>query len=496
MALEWMEGTLGWGSIVLFVLLLLYFAPGRRPHNFPPGLPMLPLVGSLIHMRGAPTRTKLRSLHKKYGNVAGFGMFGTGVVLVSSVPLIKKFFAINEVAGRPPSVLTTTRNLLLSEGVTTNLGILGGDGPRWQVQRRFVLRHLRDLGFGKTSNEALMMDEVTELIDYIKQRKGTPMPMKRLFNRSVVNVLWGMVMGKRYSYDNAKLTKVIDTFIQPADINLIHPIFSIPGIMRAIIYIPVLKEKLKPIINLIHFIKDELRDFMANEDLRKNFSLVSTYLKEVESRDNDPNFDMNQMAAVTLEMFGAGMDTTTTTLTMGMYLLSKYQAVQQKLQQELDDVVGRDRLPSFHDMDRLPYTQATIHEMQRKANLVAIIIHASLGDFTFEGYHIPKGSLILANMEDAMLNPKLWKNPYEFDPENFLDDKGNFVKNEAFMPFGTGKRICIAETLVRKELFFLIACLLHRFTFTVDNEDALPDNEYTFSAAVNFSAIGHPRSPL
>ncbi|XP_045584454.2 cytochrome P450 2D14 isoform X2 [Procambarus clarkii] len=501
MVCAWVGDMLGCGSsilLVLFLLLLfLFFAPGRRPPNFPPGLPMLPLVGSLLHMRGGPTRPILRSLRKKYGNMASFGIFGTRVVLVSGMATLKEVFADKNSTGRPDMLVTTVRNYILTEGRDSSVGIIGATGERWQEQRRFVLRHLRDLGFGKTSYEPLMVDEVAELMNHIQQHKGEPLPMKRFFNRSVVNVLWGMVMGKRYSYDDDKMAKLLKTFVQPADFNLLDPLVFIPGMMKAIMYIPVLKV-LTPVKDIIKFMKDELQDFMADKDLISNNSLTSVYLQEIKNRGSEQShFNMDQMTGVVMEMFVAGMETTSSTLTTAIYLVAKHPAVQERVQQELNTVVGDGRLPSFSDMEKLPYTQATIHEVQRTFNLVLFSLpHAALEDCMLAGYHIPKGTVLLANADDALSDPELWKNPKEFDPENFLDDNGKFIKNEAFIPFGIGKRQCAGEPLARMELFMFFSCLLHRFSFTIVEDKGSFTKSPTSNAPPTYTAMAHLRSPL
>nr|XP_053641055.1 cytochrome P450 2D14-like [Cherax quadricarinatus] len=460
MALEWMGKMPGWESIVLLglllFLLLIFVAPGRRPPNFPPGMPMLPVVGSLLHIRGVPLRTLLRNLKKEYGNMASFGIFGTGVVLISGLSTIKEVYTHKASADKPPMVLNATRNYLLSDGQAINLGLLGGNGQTWQELRRFVLRHLRDFGFGKTSCEPLIVKEVTELMDHIQQQEGQPIVMKRLFNRSVVNVVWRIVMGKRFPHDDAKVAKVIETFLQPADTNLIHPLFFIPGMAKTIVYLPIWRNITKSLRDLATFIKGEVENFISSEDCDDNHSLASLFLKEIQSHAGEKSiFNMSEMRALVFEMFTAGMDTTSSTLTMGVYLIAKHSAVQQKVQQELDEVVGRDRLPSYSDVDQLPYTRATIHEAQRLFDLIAIFIRCAAEDCKFAGYDIPKGTVLLANAEEVMSDPKLWKNPHEFDPENFLNAEGKYVKNEGFFPFGIGRRVCVGESLARMQIFVL-----------------------------------------
>ena len=89
------------------------------------------------------------------------------------------------------------------------------DGTFWQEQRRFTMRHLRDLGFGKTSIEDQMMDEVRDLIRDIEDSarsdsKGI-VDMSNTFQVSVVNILWAIVAGKRYQRNDPKFLQLLDS---------------------------------------------------------------------------------------------------------------------------------------------------------------------------------------------------------------------------------------------------------------------------------------------
>ena len=89
------------------------------------------------------------------------------------------------------------------------------DGDFFREQRRFTLRHLRDLGFGRTSAEDMIHEEIRELIHVISDQ-STSDPDRivdfksGIFNRSVLNILWALVGGERFSRDDARLTSLMD----------------------------------------------------------------------------------------------------------------------------------------------------------------------------------------------------------------------------------------------------------------------------------------------
>ncbi|XP_063613694.1 cytochrome P450 2L1-like, partial [Penaeus indicus] len=392
--LAWVVESLGFaGSCLLaLVVLLIFFLPGGRPKNFPPGLPMLPLIGSMPFTKGTISRSFINSLRKKYGDLASFAILNSRIVLVSNLKTIKEVFSQAKASGRPEMFIISFRNNLLTDGRHSALGILGSSGELWHEQRRFALRHLRDLGFGKTSLEPLMILEVNELMDHIAQKKDEPIVMQRFFNRSIINVIWAMVMGKRYSYGDAKMATLLKTFIAPADINFLSPLHFIPGAKKLASFIPILKQDVKPLKNVTKFIKAELEEFQRDETAKKSDCLTALYLREIEEHKDKPSFfHFDQLVAVIFEMFVAGSETTSSTLSMAVYLLAKHPEVQKRVHEELDRVVDRDQLPSFSHMDQLPYTLATIHEVQRTFKLLPFSLpHSVVQDITINGYNIPK----------------------------------------------------------------------------------------------------------
>jgi methyl farnesoate epoxidase/farnesoate epoxidase len=67
-----------------------------------------------------------------------------------------------------------------------------------------------------------------------------------------------------------------------------------------------------------------------------------------------------------------------------------------------------------------------------------------------------------------------WGDPEAFRPERFLDEYGNFVKDEWMIPFGTGKRICLGEVMAKAVLFIFYSTLLQEFSFSLPDGDPQP----------------------
>lgn len=87
-------------------------------------------------------------------------------------------------------------------------GIVFHDGPEWYELRRFSLRNLRDFGFGKASMESMISDEVSHLLERLRQDSGKPISTLNYFNIAVVNALWTITCGKRLKYDDPETIEI------------------------------------------------------------------------------------------------------------------------------------------------------------------------------------------------------------------------------------------------------------------------------------------------
>lgn len=91
--------------------------------------------------------------------------------------------------------------------------------------------------------------------------------------------------------------------------------------------------------------------------------------------------------------------------------------------------------------------------------------HKALVDTVFQGYSIPKGTLIVTALNAAMHDPKAFDNPQEFRPERFLNSSGKLcLSKDISLPFGAGKRLCAGETFARNMLFLCTTAVLQAFS--------------------------------
>ena len=199
------------------------------------------------------------------------------------------------------------------------------------------------------------------------------------------------------------------------------------------------------------------------------------------------------------EIVGAGVETTSAAIDWGMSELLSHPSVIEKLRDELNIVVGRERHVEVSDIPHLPYLRAVVKETFRMHPPAPLLIpHMSLHACEdVGGYRIPKGTIVLINLWAIGHDPNVWKDdPDIFMPERFLDDCSSMdVKGKHFevIPFGSGRRICPGMNLALSIVEITLANLVHAFD---DWQVVLPPGQHSLDMSDKCGLSCHRVHPL
>jgi len=184
----------------------------------------------------------------------------------------------------------------------------------------------------------------------------------------------------------------------------------------------------------------------------------------MDARDEDTGESMTdeQLRVEVTTFLLAGQETTSLALTWTFYLLSQHPAIRERLEAELDGVLGG-REPAYEDLPNLPFTRRVIDEAMRLYPPAWGFSRQALGDDELGGYRLPRGWLAFLMPYVLHRHPAYWPDPDRFDPDRFLPERSADRPKFAYLPFGAGPRQCIGNQFALLEAHLSVATLAQTY---------------------------------
>ncbi|KAI0253723.1 cytochrome P450 [Lactifluus subvellereus] len=452
-------------SIFLYLLLAFRDYRRRRGLPYPPGPPSRPIIGNLFDVPKESPWTKYADISNNYGDIFCLRIFGQVIVVLNSLSAIK------DLLEKRGDVYADRPMLSIMEILELDwLLPISRKSKSWREGRRLLDRSLRP---GGTTSYRHMMEEKTRT--FLAKLLDTPKHF-----RDHIELLQGrLVMSLTYGYDLKDNDDIITAPVQATEImsQLILPGAALVNHLPFLRHIPSWTPwfSYEPLArigrNLAQRMKNEPIDFVKNAMHEGTAipSLASKYLQEIEYLNLPERQRQEEIIKRTLgSIFGAGSDTTVSSMTSLFLALVLYPEVKKKAQAELDSLLGRDRLPTFGDRPHLPYIDAMCKELMRWQLVTPMgIPHASTEDDVYRGFFIPKGSIMVANAWAILHDPESYPDPEAFKPERFLNEDGTVRDDPAIsLAFGVGKRICPGRHFVDATLFIVASSVVSVFDVT------------------------------
>ncbi|XP_062830439.1 cytochrome P450 2G1 [Anolis carolinensis] len=449
-------------AVSCLAVLALWKRLSPQKGRLPPGPTPLPFLGNLLHVKTSNAFQSFLALRDKYGPVFTVHLGPRPVVVLCGHEAVKEALVdqAEEFSGRG-ELASLDRNF-------NGTGVALANGERWRQLRRFSLTALRNFGMGKQSIEERIQEEAQFLVEAFRETQGLPFDPTFFLSRTVSNVISSVVFGRRFDYEDQTFLSLLHK-IHESLLEMSTPWAQLYDMFSCVMrYLPGRHNRIYSLMeDLKAFIAEKAQANLETLDPDNPRDFIDCFLIQMEKEKGNPSseFNMENLVPTALNLFFGGTETVSSTLRYGFLLLMKHPDVEEKVHQEIDRVIGRERLPSIEDRKRMPFTDAVVHEIQRVTNIVPLgMPHSVVRDTHFRGFLLPKGTNVFPLLGSVLTDPKYFHNPEKFNPGHFLDANGCFKKNEAFVPFASGKRVCLGEAMARMELFLYVVIILQNFS--------------------------------
>ncbi|KAK4434819.1 Premnaspirodiene oxygenase [Sesamum alatum] len=475
-------------SLILIVPLLylvnrFHTSRSSRP-KLPPGPWKLPLIGSLHHLLGGSLpHHALRNLARKYGPIMHLQLGEISAVLISAPRVAKE-------------LLTTHDLAFLSRPRLPSLGIMTYNyqdiamapyGDYWKQMRKICFSELLS-SKNVHSFSTIREEEAVNLVESIRSHPSSiPIDLTQKVFSCTNDVVCRAAFGKSRGGKDEFLPLIIEFGTSSGG-------FDVADLFPSVKFLGVVTGMRTKLMKLHHKI-DQVLSVIIDEHVEKltlgqhaEEDLVDVLLRFKQKGSLEFPITMDNIKAITLDMFTAGTYTTATTVEFAMAQMIKHPNVMEKAQAELRHVFkGKDRILDS-DLEKVSYLKMVIKETLRLNPPAPLLLPKECQDWQKVcGYDIPPKTEVILNALAIHRDPEYWDNAESFEPERFAESGIEFIgPNFEFIPFGGGRRMCPGTYFSLATVELLLAQLLYHFNWELP--DGLKPQDLDMTEIVGFVA--------
>lgn len=446
-------------SMIFFFILLRHCLNLYHKRKLPPGPIGLPIIGNLLSL-GPKPHESLAKLADKHGPFMTIRLGSLTTVVASTPDAARDILQHNDEAcsGRlVPHAATGMAH--------PNEAILFmSPNETWRTIRKALNMYLMNQKKLETLTD-LRQTVVDGMLDFLRESRG-PVDIGKTGFAVVLNQLSNTLFSQNVtnynSDDVGRFKMAVET------ITKLHGKFNVADLF------PVLRPldpmSIRRHVKVAYDWLDQLLDSFVNTRLKhrelkllRHDDMLDSLLDY--SQDNEHKFNRKHIMALLEDLFVAGTDSVTTTITWTMTELLLNPNIFSKVREEVGKTVGEDGKINETRVLELPYLNAVIKEAMRLHLAVPLLVpHQTVKEVKLGKYIVPANTQILVNAWVLARDPKYWENPTVFMPERFLGNKLDyFGQHFQFIPFGSGRKSCPGIPLAHRMLNLIIASFVYHF---------------------------------
>nr|AKH61444.1 CYP76AD1/P450 tyrosinase/Venus yellow fluorescent protein fusion protein [Expression vector pWCD2470] len=435
----------------------------------PPGPKPLPIIGNILEVGKKPHRS-FANLAKIHGPLISLRLGSVTTIVVSSADVAKEMFLKKD---HPLSNRTIPNSVTAGDHHKLTMSWLPVS-PKWRNFRKITAVHLlspQRLDACQTFRHA----KVQQLYEYVQEcaQKGQAVDIGKAAFTTSLNLLSKLFFSVELAHHKSHTSQEFKELIW----NIMEDI----GKPNYADYFPILgcvdpsgiRRRLACSFDkLIAVFQGIICERLAPDSSTTTTTTTDDVLDVLLQLFKQNELTMGEINHLLVDIFDAGTDTTSSTLEWVMTELIRNPEMMEKAQEEIKQVLGKDKQIQESDIINLPYLQAIIKETLRlHPPTVFLLPRKADTDVELYGYIVPKDAQILVNLWAIGRDPNAWQNADIFSPERFIgceiDVKG---RDFGLLPFGAGRRICPGMNLAIRMLTLMLATLLQFFNWKLEGD--------------------------